>query len=44
MLHRHVALRDRHEAQQPRFGREQVVSSGIEAAISRAIADREELA
>src|SRR5205085_6588078 len=41
---RDVTLRDREEAREARFGRQQVVAAGIETAVGHSIPDREELA
>ena len=43
MASRHVALGNRNEARQARFGGEQVITVGIEAAFRNPIPDREEL-
>jgi hypothetical protein len=42
MAGRDIALGDRHEARQPRFGREQVVTVGIERILRHPVADREQ--
>ena len=43
MLVRHGTGRDRHEAREPRLGRERVVVRAVEAAVGHAVADREQL-
>ncbi len=43
VLHRHVALRDRDEAREPRLGGQQVVAARIERAVRHPVSDREQL-
>ena len=44
VLLRQLALRDRHEARQPRLGGQQVVEAGVEPVVGDVVADREEVA